>query len=111
MRCDLPKQGLRQSHAYGYERNHAQSKQQAGGARRVFQLVPVQQVVERGTPIFRWMGLAGPIDPYRGFAETNAYTLAFFDRYLKAQPSRLLDDAAQTRSETRLEVRRSPRND
>jgi hypothetical protein len=59
------------------------------------------------TPIFRWMGLAGPIDPYRGFAETNAYTLAFFDRYLKARPSRFLHVAAQTRSETRLEVRRA----
>jgi hypothetical protein len=63
------------------------------------------------TPLFGWMGLAGPLDPYRGFAETNAYTVAFFDRYLKARPSRLLDDPVQARSETRLEVRRSRRND
>ncbi len=59
------------------------------------------------TPIVRWMGLAGPIDPYRGFADTNAYALAFFDRYLKAQPSPLLEDTAHTRRDVQLEARRS----
>jgi hypothetical protein len=59
------------------------------------------------SPIIRWMGLAGPIDPYRGFADTNAYTVAFFDLYLKGLPSPLLDAAAPTASDVRLEVRSS----
>ncbi|WP_344982820.1 hypothetical protein [Deinococcus rubellus] len=42
------------------------------------------------TPLMSWIGLAGPIDPYRGFAATNAYTVAFFDQYLKGQLSMLL---------------------
>jgi len=42
------------------------------------------------SPVVRWLGLAGPVNPYRGFAATNAYTLAFFDRYLKGQASALL---------------------
>lgn len=57
------------------------------------------------TPVIRWMGLAGPIDPYRGFADTNAYTVAFFDRYLKGRPSALLEAGAPTPSDVRLEVR------
>jgi hypothetical protein len=60
------------------------------------------------TPVIGWMGLAGPIDPYRGFAATNAYTLAFFDRYLKDQPSPLLDATASASSDVRIEVRRAP---
>ena len=59
------------------------------------------------TPVIRWIGLAGPIDPYRGFAEANAYTVAFFDRYLKDQPSPLLDAGASTSPDVRLEVRRA----
>lgn len=58
------------------------------------------------SPIVRWIGLAGPIDPYRGFAETNAYTLAFFDRYLRGKPSPLLDETSGLQSDVRLEVRR-----
>jgi len=60
------------------------------------------------TPIIRWIGLAGPIDPYRGFAETNAYTLAFFDRYLKGKPAPLLDEAPGREPYARLELRRVP---
>lgn len=60
------------------------------------------------TPIVRWIGLAGPIDPYRGFAETNAYTLAFFDRYLEGNPSPLLDETPGRRPGIRLEARRLP---
>lgn len=58
------------------------------------------------SPIVRWIGLAGPINPYQGFATTNAYTLAFFDQYLKGKPALLLDEASRRRSDTRLEVRR-----
>lgn len=57
------------------------------------------------SPIIGWMGLAGPIDPYRGFADTNALTVAFFDRYLKARPSPLLDAASSPGSTWRLESR------
>jgi predicted dienelactone hydrolase len=63
------------------------------------------------SPIVRWIGLAGPIDPYRGFAETNAYTLAFFDRHLKGKPAPLLDEMPGRQPDARLEVRRvSPGN-
>ena len=58
------------------------------------------------SPVVRWMGLAGPIDPYRGFAETNAYTLAFFAHYLNGKPAPLLDEQSSRRQGTRLEVRR-----
>ena len=36
------------------------------------------------SPLVRWSGLAGPIDPYLGFTLTNDCTRSFFDRYLKA---------------------------
>jgi len=49
---------------------------------------------------------AGPIDPYRGFAQTNAYTLVFFDHYLKGRPSPLLDETPGRQPDVRLEVRR-----
>jgi hypothetical protein len=62
------------------------------------------------SPLVGWMGLVGPIDPYRGFDDTNAYTLAFFDRYLKGQPAPLLDVAPSSRSDLRLEVRRTPQS-
>jgi len=58
------------------------------------------------SPIVRWIGLAGPIDPYRGFAQTNAYTLVFFDHYLKGRPSPLLDETPGRQPDVRLEVRR-----
>ena len=57
------------------------------------------------TPLMSWLGLTGPIDPYRGFAATNAYTVAFFDRYLKAQRSTLLDDPTSDWPEVKVERR------
>lgn len=57
------------------------------------------------SPITKWRGLAGPIDPYRGFELTNAYTVAFFDRYLKGRDSPLLA-GSQVKSDVRIEVRR-----
>jgi len=57
------------------------------------------------SPLLKWMGLAGPIDPYLGFAITNDYTRSFFDRYLKRhQATRRL---SESRSEVRLDVRMS----
>ena len=57
------------------------------------------------TPVMSWLGLTGPIDPYRGFAATNAYSVAFFDRYLKGQRSPLLDGASSDWPEVTLERR------
>jgi dienelactone hydrolase len=42
-------------------------------------------------PLFRLAGYAGTIDPARGLQISNAYLLAFFDRYLKGNDNRLLD--------------------
>jgi predicted dienelactone hydrolase len=42
-------------------------------------------------PLFRLAGYAGSIDPGRGLQITNAYLLAFFDRYLKGSDNGLLD--------------------
>ncbi|AZN97384.1 hypothetical protein EJ066_08835 [Mesorhizobium sp. M9A.F.Ca.ET.002.03.1.2] len=53
-----------------------------------------------------WIGLADPTDSYRGLAETKAYTLAFFDRYLKGKPAPLSDETPDRRPDVRLEERR-----
>lgn len=58
------------------------------------------------TPLMSWIGLAGPIDPYRGFAATNAYTVAFFDQSLKGQPSVLLRRPSPVWPEVKL-IRRT----
>jgi hypothetical protein len=63
------------------------------------------------SPLARWLGLAGPIDPYRGFAETNAYTLAFFNRYLKGKSSPTLDEVPGRQPDARLELRRVATSD
>jgi predicted dienelactone hydrolase len=38
-------------------------------------------------PVDRWLGLDGPIDARYGHRIVNAYSLAFFDRYLKEYPA------------------------
>ncbi len=43
------------------------------------------------TPLSSRLGMTGPIDANRGHDIVNAYSLAFFDRYLKGQPAPLLD--------------------
>lgn len=48
-----------------------------------------------------WGGPA-PLDPYRAFEIINAYTLAFFDRYIRNQPAALLDQPGSR--EVRYEV-------
>jgi pimeloyl-ACP methyl ester carboxylesterase len=57
------------------------------------------------SPIVGWMGLAGPVDPYRGFADTNAFTLAFFGHYLKGQESPLLSEMPGGMPDVQLDVR------
>ena len=57
-------------------------------------------------PISAQLGITGPIDGQRGFNILNAYTLAFFDRYLKSQPSLLLNGPSEQYPEANLETRR-----
>ena len=42
------------------------------------------------SPLFSWLGVAGPIDGQRAYSIVNAYSLAFFDRHLKGQLEALL---------------------
>lgn len=55
------------------------------------------------TPLAPWLGISGPIGAARGHEIIDAYSLAFFDRHLKARPSTLLDGPAQQYPEVRLE--------
>jgi hypothetical protein len=57
------------------------------------------------SPLVRMLGLTGPVDPHVGFAETNAYSIAFFDRYLKGRPSPLLNPAVLESSDVTVEAR------
>jgi len=57
-------------------------------------------------PITSQLGLTGPIDGQRGFDILNAYSLAFFDKYLKSQPSPLLDGPSKQFPEVNLETHR-----
>jgi hypothetical protein len=56
------------------------------------------------SPLVRWIGLAGPIAPYQGFAATNAYTLGFFDRHLKGKSAPILERLPQSYPDTQLEI-------
>jgi predicted dienelactone hydrolase len=55
------------------------------------------------SPMTSQLGLTGLINGQRGFAIINAYSLAFFDKHLKHQPSPLLNGPSQTYPEVRLE--------
>lgn len=56
------------------------------------------------SPIFSWLGITGPIDGQRGQDIVNAYSLAFFDRYLRGSPSMLLDSSTSPYHEVIFEV-------
>ncbi|MEP6986089.1 MAG: carboxylic ester hydrolase, partial [Chloroflexota bacterium] len=58
------------------------------------------------SPITSQLGLTGPIDSQRTFNIINAYTVAFFDKHLKNQPSPLLDGASKNYPEVHFETRR-----
>jgi len=58
------------------------------------------------SPLVRWLGLAGPIDPYHGFAATNLCTVSFFDRYLKADVSVDICSAGSQPDIARFDVRK-----
>jgi len=61
------------------------------------------------SPLVKWLGLAGPIDPYRGFAATNLCTVSFFDRYLKAADTEDICAAGVQPGITKFEVRKADR--
>lgn len=56
------------------------------------------------SPLWRWLHLAGSIEPQRAHSISNAYSLAFFNQHLKQQPSTLLDPAHHAFPEATLEV-------
>jgi pimeloyl-ACP methyl ester carboxylesterase len=58
------------------------------------------------SPITTQLGLTGPIDGQRGFDIVNAYSLAFFDKHLNAQPSPLLNGPSKHYPEVNIETRR-----
>ncbi len=57
------------------------------------------------SPITSQLGLTGPVDGKRMFDIVNAYSLAFFDKYLKGQREPLLDGPATQFPEVHLERR------
>ncbi len=56
------------------------------------------------SPVLSQFGLTGPIDRQRGFDILNAYSLAFFDRYLLGRPSPLLEGPAAQYPEVQIEI-------
>ena len=58
------------------------------------------------SPLLAQVGLIGPLDRQRTFDIINAYTLAFFDKHLRGQPSALLDGSATPYPEVIFETRR-----
>lgn len=54
---------------------------------------------------FRGLGFIGSIQPERGLAVSNAYLVAFFDRYLRGANSDLLRGASSAYSEVQFEQR------
>jgi predicted dienelactone hydrolase len=71
---------------------------------RMFHLNPTDY--PSWSPLFRWLGVVGPIDERRAHSIVNAYSLAFFDRHLKDRPAALLDGPAEQYPEVLLETRR-----
>jgi len=57
------------------------------------------------SPILPLVGLVGPINAQRAYNIINAYSLAFFDRYLEGSPAALLDGPTEQYSEVLFETR------
>jgi predicted dienelactone hydrolase len=57
------------------------------------------------SPVMSQLGLTGPINGQRGFDIVNAYSLAFFDRELKGQPSPLLNGPSKQYMDVNFENR------
>src|SRR6266498_2684195 len=58
------------------------------------------------TPLETWLGLGGPIGVQRAHDIINAYSVAFFDRYLKDRQVALLDGPAEEFPDVLFETRR-----
>jgi predicted dienelactone hydrolase len=58
------------------------------------------------SPLWRLLGVAGPIDVQRANSIINAYSLAFFDRHLKSQPATRFDGLRKQYPEVHFETRR-----
>jgi predicted dienelactone hydrolase len=58
------------------------------------------------SPLWRLLGVAGPIDAQRANSIINAYSLAFFDRHLKSQPATRFDGPTKQYPEVHFETRR-----
>ena len=58
------------------------------------------------SPVTRWAGLIGPIDPRRAHTIFDGMSLAFFDRHLKGAPAPLLDNPREQFPEILYESRR-----
>jgi predicted dienelactone hydrolase len=58
------------------------------------------------SPLWRLVGVAGPIDAQRANSIINAYSLAFFDRHLKSQPATRFDGPTKQYPEVHFETRR-----
>ena len=56
------------------------------------------------SPITSQLGLTGPLKGQRGFDILNAYSLAFFNRYLKGEPAPLLDGLSKQYPEVNIET-------
>lgn len=57
------------------------------------------------TPLVRWFGLAGPVDPYLGFELTNSCMRSFFDHYLKPDLNVAVCNDVPNSTELELEAR------
>ena len=58
------------------------------------------------SPLASWAGITGPIDAHRANRIIDAFTRAFFDRYLEQEPAALLDHPSETFPEVQVEARR-----
>lgn len=57
------------------------------------------------SPILSWLGVSGPIESKRAHNIINAYSVAFFDKYLEGPQSNFLDGPAQQFPEVQFESR------
>ena len=62
--------------------------------------------VPHWSPLLSWLGITGPIDGRRAHGIINAYSLAFFDQYLKGRPAALLEELEEKFPEVLFETRR-----
>jgi predicted dienelactone hydrolase len=58
------------------------------------------------SPLMSWAGITGPIDARRANRIIDAFTRAFFDRYLEQEPAAQLDHPSATFPEVQVEARR-----